>query len=70
MARPQPTRSAPAAVAPESWDEAPALVRVRCVVHSRPFTHERGLSHGEEADVPMDIASAMEALGQVEVVGV
>lgn len=57
------------AIDPHDWDAPPeveATVRVRCIVHSRPWTHLRGLAHGEEAEVPAYIAALMIEKGQVE----
>lgn len=64
-------RPAAKPVVSEDWDNPPAdtgPVRVRCIVHNRPFTHEKGLDHGEEATVPPDVAALMLERGQVELV--
>jgi hypothetical protein len=64
-----------------SWDDAPPAatpaatvvsaaptVRVKCVVHTKPWTHEKHLAHGEEAHVPQHVADVMLKNGQVEVI--
>lgn len=48
------------------WDAPVETKRVRCIVHTRPHTHLKGLAHGEEADVPPDVAALMLKRGQVE----
>ena len=55
--------------APAQAQKPPAkegFVRVKCIVDTRPFTHEKGLDRDEEADVPEEVASAMIAAKQVE----
>ena len=49
------------------WD-AEDGVKVRCIVTTRPFTHEKGLNEGEEATVPEAIAELMLKRKQVELV--
>ena len=40
---------------------APAAktTRIRCIVVNRPWTHQRPLEHGEEADVPEEVATLL-----------
>jgi hypothetical protein len=44
----------------------PGMVRVKCITHAQPFTHEKPLEFGEEADVPADVADKLRELGYVE----
>lgn len=54
----------------DNWDDppepVPATVRVRCIVHTRPHTHQEALDFGQEAEVPADVAALMKERGQVE----
>jgi hypothetical protein len=43
-------------------------VNVRCIVHTRPWTHEKALDFEEEAEVPADVAKIMLKKKQVELV--
>jgi hypothetical protein len=63
----------------ENWDDASAepapTVKVRCIVHTLPHTgiadpgaKGLGMAHKEERDVPEEVALAMHAAGQVELI--
>ncbi len=68
----------------DDWDAPPAApkpakavkkasefdgpVKVRCIVHTRPFTDLKGLSMDEEATVPPEVAALMLERKQVELV--
>lgn len=53
---------------PEPASEFDAPVRVRCIVHTRPFTDKKALNHEEEADVSAEVAEIMLKRKQVELV--
>jgi hypothetical protein len=42
------------------------LMRVKCIIHERPWTGTKALVHGEEADIPEELAERMIDLKQVE----
>lgn len=73
----KPKAAAPAAAAVEDWDTAPAettitanddgVVRVKCIVATKPWTDTKPLALDEEADVPVEVARAMHKNGQVEI---
>lgn len=42
------------------------MVKVRCIVDSQPWTHEKALDEGEIAHVPEEIAGALLQNKQVE----
>jgi len=44
-------------------------VLVRCVVDTRPWTHERALRDGEEAKVPRKVAERMAEAMQIRILG-
>lgn len=48
MAKENPAKRAKRAV--------PKTIRLRCIVANGPWTHERPLEQGEEADVPEPVA--------------
>jgi hypothetical protein len=55
----------------ESTDEPAGFdgpVTVRCIVKTEPWTDKKALAHGEEAEVPADVAEAMLKNKQVELV--
>lgn len=66
-----------AAAQAEDWDTAPAattikaddngIVKVRCVVKTKPWTDTKALEEGEEASVSLEVAGAMFKNGQVEI---
>jgi hypothetical protein len=69
-------KAAPAKVEAADWDEAEAapeikvgddgLVKVKCVVNTRPWTDAKALDEGEEASVSPDVAAVMLKSKQVE----
>lgn len=65
-----PVAAKPAATDWDTTEEpaSPSLIRVRCIVHNKPHTHRGALEHGQEQDVPEDVADAMLNKGQVELV--
>lgn len=46
----------------------PALVRVKCISHAKPWTTRGPLRYGEQARVPQELADVMVRNGHVEVV--
>lgn len=65
----------------DNWDDAAAdpvqapTVKVRCIVHTFPHTgiaeagaKGLGMAHKETRDVPEEVALAMHAAGQVELI--
>jgi len=50
----------------ESVPVAPGMVRVKCIVETRPWTDTKALEKDEEADIPEEIAKLMEGHKQVE----
>lgn len=62
---PATTAVAPAPLAPLPVAPTP-LVKVRCIVHTGPFTHLKRLDFGEVTEVPEHVAALMLANKQVE----
>jgi hypothetical protein len=46
----------------------PLLVKVRCIVYTKPWTAEKWLDAGEIAEIPSDLADLMLKKRQVELV--
>jgi hypothetical protein len=45
------------------------MVRVKCIVHTKPWTDERALVHWEDAVIDAEVAQAMEAKFQIVIIG-